>query len=72
MARQWWRIGLTKTQIENLEAKARIMVEQFGPRAKDVALERAKKLLDHRVAGWYSRIAGCISDVLGMEKKGPA
>ena len=39
--KRWWRTGLSGPQVEQLQRDARILLERYGPKAREIALQRA-------------------------------
>ena len=61
----WWRAGLSRQQAEKMKREAQMLIEGYGSKAKDMALEKAGAYGRRyfREACQWSRIAGCIGDL---------
>ena len=67
--RRWWRVGLSRTQLADLDRDARNMFGSHGPKARAAVLARAAAYgrRYHREAAWLSRVAACIGELVQPE-----
>ena len=63
--KRWWRTGLSGPQVEQLQRDARILLERYGPKAREIALQRAAAYRHRhfREAAQLSRVAACIDEL---------
>ena len=63
--RRWWRVGLNRIQLGDLEREAREMIGSHGPKARASVLAKAAAFgrRHHREAAWLSRVAACIDEL---------
>lgn len=67
----WWSVGLSKTQIAEMERQADVLIGRLGGEAvKRLTLAKAERLSKHNQieASRASRLAGCMGDRTSASK----